>query len=319
MGAFRLSAYYAADQSRLSRRQFTGKTALDLHDPENGRAIVAIGDIGLMSLAYVRSTGHDVIVSELQRPNLLVVVSGALTTANENTRFESADRPWLLTGRGTRETTVVPTTQDAYEAYVLSMPPQFLGHRLARVEARGGMIWGDAARAADGHLAQLTLALATQLTLSRDLAVDRRLADAWTTVLVEHLNGCLDTCLGVELPRMPDHVHELALRHVRAAEELIYDRPDEIGSIRDIARHVDVSERTLQTAFRKVRGVTPKQVLAQARLHRARRALLDRDGPRTVSEVCRLCGIEHHGRFSKQYKEAFGENPVATLNARRRR
>ncbi|MBY6200650.1 helix-turn-helix transcriptional regulator [Maritalea mobilis] len=317
-GGFRLSADYGGDDSKLYRRQFTGKAVLDLHAPLTGRAVVAIGDIGLMSLAYIRSTGHDVILTELQRPNLLVVFSGKLDSRNQHMHCDSLDKPWLLTGRGTRQTRVTASRDTKYEAFVLSMPPQFLGPRLAQVEARGGMVWGTEARAEDLHLARLVMDLAAQVTLSGPPTLARNVADAWTTVVTDQINRCLDAQLGSDRSDLPDDIHELSLRHVRKAEELIYERPDEIGSIRDIARHVRVSERTLQAAFRKVRGATPTQVLGQARLHRARRALLDREGPATVSDVCRLCGIEHHGRFSQQYKDAFGENPVATLHARGR-
>ncbi len=143
------------------------------------------------------------------------------------------------------------------------------------------------------------------------------MADAWTKIVVEQVNACLDSYFGPAVREPFGQVHELSLTYVRKAEELIYERPGEIGSLRDIARHVGISERTLQTAFRKVRGATPTQVLSQARLHCARRALLDRNGPTTVSDVCQMYGIEHHGRFSKLYMEVFGEQPVATLSSRR--
>ena len=175
------------------------------------------------------------------------------------------------------------------------------------------------------HLARFTLARVTQLSLSAETGIEMHLADAWTTIVIKQLNDCLDECLGTDAaaPSEPSEPSEqaanLSFWHVRSAEQLIYERPSEISSLRDIALYVGISERTLQAAFRKVRGATPMQVLSQARLHCARRALLDRKGPKTVSDVCSMCGIEHHGRFSKLYKEAFGEHPVATLTSRETR
>ncbi|MDV7145844.1 helix-turn-helix transcriptional regulator [Tropicimonas sp. TH_r6] len=317
IGGFRLSSYYGNQKTKLSRRQFTGKATLTLHNPTGGEAAVAISDIGSLSLAYVRSTGHDVVLSELQRPNLLVPVKGTLASRNEHMRFERKDEPWILIGRGTRETTVLPDRDARYEAFVLSLPSQPLGDRLARMEARGGMVWGDMSRNADLHLARLTLALATQVSLTGAREIEKHLADAWTTLVIEQMNACLDTFLGPAAREPLGQEQDLCLTYVRKAEALIFERPDQIGSVRDIARHVGVSERTLQAAFRKVRGAPPMQVLSQARLHCARRALLDRNGPTTVSDVCLMCGIEHHGRFSKLYKDVFGENPVATLQSRR--
>lgn len=318
VGGFQLSAYYSGERSKLARRQFTGKATLNLHDPEDGEAAVAISDIASMSLAYVRSTGHDVALSELQMPNLLVPVTGTLSCRNAHMLFERKNEPWLLIGRGIRETTVLPAKNAGYQAFVLSIPPQLLGDRVKRVEARGGMVCGDVSRDDDLHLARLTLALAAQVCLSGSggTAMEPRLAKAWTTVIVEQMNACLDACLGTGVREPSDQGHDLSLIHVQRAEELMHERPNEIGSLRDVAQHVGVSERTLQAAFRKVRGATPTQVLSQARLQCARHALLHREGPNTVSEVCSMCGIEHHGRFSKLYKEAFGEYPVVTLASR---
>ena len=316
-GGFQLSSFYSGEFSKLSRRQFTGKAKLRLHDPMEGRAATAIGDVALLSLTYVRSTGHDVVLSELQRPNLLVPVTGTLSSRNEHMSFEHTDEPWVLIGRGARETTALPAKDNDYQALVLSIPPQLLGDRLARVEALGGMIWGDVWRDEDLHLARLMLALATQVSLSGERGMEGRLADAWTTVAVEQINDRLDACLGLGARKSSGLAQNLSAAHVRRAEELIHERPNVISSIRDIATYVGVSERTLQAAFRKFRGSTPTQALIQARLQCARRALLDPTGPNTVSDVCIMCGIEHHGRFSKLYREAFGEYPIKTLTLRR--
>lgn len=319
VGGFQLSSIYSGNFSQLSRRQFTGKATIDLHDPDNGQAAVAMADVGLMSLAYIRSTGHDVVLTEMQRPNLLVVLAGKLMSRNEQTRVECNSEPWVLFGRGKRKTRVIPPSGADYEAFVLSLPPSFLGSGLTSLEAAGGIIAGDASVEDDVQLARLMRAIGSQLTLLRKTDLDRRLAEAWTAILVEQLNRCVATRVGAVGRDMPDDVHELTLSHVLRAEKMIYERPDEVAGVQDIAHHIGVSERTLQAAFRKVRSATPTQVLARAKLHRARRALLDPAGPDSVSSVCRMCGVEHHGRFSKVYKEAFGESPVATLNSRRAR
>lgn len=319
IGGFRISSHYFGQQSKLMRRQFTGKATLRLHDEINGEATVAISDIALLSLAYIRSTGHDVALSELQKPNLLVPVSGKLVSRNGQLVFTLKQEPWLFFGRGKRETNTFPGREGFYEAFVLSLPPQLVGDRLNRVEAQGGMLWGDASKEKDLHLAHLTLALATQMVLSAGATLENGLADAWSRVVVEQINDCIDTCLGLDSSRGHESNPDPAIIHVQKAEELINGRPHMISGLRDIAVHVGVSERTLQTAFRKVRGDTPMQALSQARLQCARRALVDCEGPKTVSDVCLMCGIEHHGRFSKQYREAFGENPLATLNSRRNR
>ncbi len=316
LGCFQLSSFYSGPDSRLSRRQFTGRADLRLHIPKDGEADVAVGVVGLMSLAYVRSTGHDVVVPELQRPNLLVPVAGTLSSRNGHTSFALDGNPWVLFGRGTRETTVHSENGPPYQAFVLSMPTQYLGNRLASVEERGGMIWGSPATGNDVHLVRLVLALATQMALSGKLGTETRVADAWTTLIIAQLNACLDVTLGSRVPERPRRPADGASLYVRRAEDLIANHLSEISSLRDIAMQVGISERTLQAAFRKIRGATPSQILSQERLQCARRALLDPDGPDTVSEACAACGIQHHSRFSKLYREAFGEYPLATLSAR---
>lgn len=168
-------------------------------------------------------------------------------------------------------------------------------------------------------MAHLTLMLAAELSLTPEGAMSRTAAEAWKTLLVDGLTARLDARLGPDAADPPDRPTLLAQVHVQKAEAFIEARPDEIDGVRDIAGHVGVSERTLQSAFRRLRGATPTQVLTQANLHRARRALLAREGHATVAAVCRMCGIEHHGRFSRRYWDTFGESPVETLTARRTR
>lgn len=315
-GGFQLSSFYSGKRSQLWRRQFTGKAAIRLHDPTAGEAAVAIADLNHMSLAYIRSTGHEVLVSEPHRPNLLVAVTGTLSSRLNERQFVRTTEPWVLFGRGHRETSVFAGKNAPYQALVLSMPPDALGDRLTRLEARGGIVAGNAPKDDDRHLAQLMLALATQIALSAEFSAKTKLSDAWTTILVEQINRCLDMILHPDEAKRSDRAKDPSLVYVRSAEELIFKQASEFRSVKDIAHQVGVSERTLQLAFRKIRGTTPSHILSQARLHCARRALLDRKGPDTVSGVCSLCGIEHHGRFSRLYKEAFGEHPVATLKAR---
>lgn len=317
VGAFQLSAYYDKHSAKLSRRQFSGKADLYLHDSRNGFAAVAIGDVGMMSLAYVRSTGHDVLLAEPQRLNLLVPVAGTLSSENENEKYVHTSEPWVLFGRGSRKTTVKRTGYDDYEAFVLSVPPDCVGEGLQSLEQQGGMLPADPSNMRHWHLAELTRALATQVCISEESTIKRHLADAWTTLLYEELSACLETHFRAETEvPSPVEITDAASRYVRAAEAIIYDPTIDILSPRDIAQRLSISERTLQTAFRKVRGVTPIQVVSAAKLHRARQALLDPAGPETVAGVCRMCGIDHHGRFSNSYKQVFGELPSVTLNSR---
>ncbi len=75
-----------------------------------------------------------------------------------------------------------------------------------------------------------------------------------------------------------------------------------------------VPHRTLQQAFHAIVGVGPCRYARMLRLHFARRALSSGAMmSRSVTDVGLSCGFEHLGRFSKYYRDFFGESPSETL------
>jgi len=82
----------------------------------------------------------------------------------------------------------------------------------------------------------------------------------------------------------------------------------------DLCRAAAVSERTLRNAFRKVHGVSPYRYLRGFRMTQARQALMSAGSKRgTVTEVAMQFGFLELGRFSVDYRSAFGECPSVTL------
>lgn len=97
-------------------------------------------------------------------------------------------------------------------------------------------------------------------------------------------------------------------------EELLQNDRGEQLHVDDLCRAAAVSERTLRNAFRKIHGVSPYRYLRGFRMTQARQALLSagsRHG--TVTEVAMQFGFLELGRFSVDYRSAFGECPSATL------
>jgi transcriptional regulator GlxA family with amidase domain len=97
-------------------------------------------------------------------------------------------------------------------------------------------------------------------------------------------------------------------------EELLQNDRGEQLHVDDLCRAAAVSERTLRSAFRKVHGVSPYRYLRGFRMTQARQALMSA-GPRhgTVTEVAMQFGFLELGRFSVDYRSAFGECPSETL------
>jgi transcriptional regulator GlxA family with amidase domain len=99
----------------------------------------------------------------------------------------------------------------------------------------------------------------------------------------------------------------------RIEELLRVDRGEQLH-VDDLCRAAAVSERTLRNAFRKVHGVSPYRYLRGFRMTQARQALMSAGARRgTVTEVAMQFGFLELGRFSVDYRSAFGECPSVTL------
>jgi AraC-like DNA-binding protein len=103
------------------------------------------------------------------------------------------------------------------------------------------------------------------------------------------------------LPR--DLVRALRWIDVRLAE------PVKIDTLATVA---GVPARTLQAHFTQYLGTTPLGWLRKTRLANARRQLLDPATSKNVTEIALANGFSQLGRFSVQYREAFGESPSDT-------
>lgn len=112
---------------------------------------------------------------------------------------------------------------------------------------------------------------------------------------------------------------ELALpaKYRRAYRYLVsqMDRAD--LSVREIADHIGVSERAVQSAFRMHLGMTPVEVLRRCRVERIRDDLLSAEGcGPTVIETAARWGIRNRSTLVSSYRKHFRETPADTLARR---
>ncbi|WP_242088917.1 AraC family transcriptional regulator [Curtobacterium sp. DN_7.5] len=98
---------------------------------------------------------------------------------------------------------------------------------------------------------------------------------------------------------------------VRFIEEHAAERP----SVTRIAAACGLSERGLQEVFARTMGTTPRRFLRDHRLDRARDELLQADDP-SVGMVANHWGFTNPGRFARDYRERFGEDPATTRRDR---
>lgn len=111
---------------------------------------------------------------------------------------------------------------------------------------------------------------------------------------------------------------DLPEAHVRHIEAWIEANLAEPIGVEEMAGLVGVSSRSVQTAFRRLRGCTPMQYVQRRRLELARGFLQAPTPATTVTGVAVDCGMFHFGRFAAAYRALFGEKPSETLARSRR-
>jgi len=143
--------------------------------------------------------------------------------------------------------------------------------------------------------------------------VGRPERDAAQVELLEALLAAMRSAGTLE-PIGTERTRRTYSRIVRIAEDHVLSRVGERVQLSDLCRAADVSERTLESAFKEVVGLSPVAYLIRLRLHRVRAALLAAGpGSTRVSAEALKWGFWHFGEFSRAYKQCFGEAPSDTL------
>ncbi|PXX40872.1 MULTISPECIES: helix-turn-helix transcriptional regulator [Burkholderia] len=102
----------------------------------------------------------------------------------------------------------------------------------------------------------------------------------------------------------------------RRAYRYLMERLDQRDlSVREIAAHIDVTERALQAAFKTFLGLSPSQLIRRQRMERIRGELLS-EGPRAASvlEIANRWGIQHRSTLVNGYRRMFDEAPSQTFD-----
>ena len=89
---------------------------------------------------------------------------------------------------------------------------------------------------------------------------------------------------------------------------------EETMTIKSITEQFKTSDKTLQTSFKSLFGITPKRFIDLLKLNRAHEDLQLADIQTTnVSDIASKWGFSHFGRFAKEHKALFGVLPSETL------
>lgn len=99
-----------------------------------------------------------------------------------------------------------------------------------------------------------------------------------------------------------------------AAELYIAEFGNNEIAIPELCSVANVSERTLEYAFRERYNLTPKQYTLIHRMNNVRKHLRNASPNKgTITEIARLHDFFHMGQFSTDYKKLFAELPSETL------
>jgi AraC-like DNA-binding protein len=89
---------------------------------------------------------------------------------------------------------------------------------------------------------------------------------------------------------------------------------EETITIQSITEQFKISDKTLETSFKSLFGITPKRFKYLLRLNHAHKDLQFADAQMTnVSDIASKWGFSNFGRFAKDYKALFGPLPSETL------
>ena len=101
---------------------------------------------------------------------------------------------------------------------------------------------------------------------------------------------------------------------LQAAENYIAESVSGEITIPELCLAVNVSERTLEYAFRERYKLTPKRYILMHRMNSVRKQLRKANPKEcTVSGIARQYGFWHMGQFGTDYKKLFAELPSETL------
>ena len=207
-----------------------------------------------------------------------------------------------------------------YESIALLVPPQVLHEHLALRRIKEDFelpenveFWNP-----DTTVARHLFELGKRITETAEKSPDIFNEDHWARygAQVEYMDSLFTTIESCDLSEFAnsDKKGKSYSQIVRKCEGYTLNLDGRRPYLSELCETANVSERTLQYAFRDMLGMSPLTYLHRLRLHRARDELRNaKSGSTTVTDVAMNWGFWHFGDFSRAYKNCFDESPSSTL------
>lgn len=104
------------------------------------------------------------------------------------------------------------------------------------------------------------------------------------------------------------HLPRAQAEALARAVDALHARHAEPLSVRDLARHADLSVSSFERQIKRVYGLTPTQLLTRVRLDSATHLL--RHTAKPVAEIAVECGYFDHSAFTRTFKTVVGLTPT---------
>ena len=117
----------------------------------------------------------------------------------------------------------------------------------------------------------------------------------------------------VTTTRKPTLSNAKRYKIAKAARDLIVDHLAPHPTILELCSLLNISQRTLEYAFRSVYAVSPKKFIKTKRLIAVHKDLKGSTRDRRISDVAMNYGFSELGYFARDYRAMFGELPSDTL------
>jgi AraC-like DNA-binding protein len=296
-----------------------GANRAEVKDPTNFRAqgnLVQLQNIGLIYGGA--STGASAEYPEADRFRLLTAVKGNGHAAiGKNAIAVDADQSCIVSP-GQR---VVLATEASHIWFNLRIDPGAFERKLACLlgaPPKGMLEFAPAVNRNSPRFQQLWRLirfLSEQLDATSEPLPHLVLRELEQAVLVAFLSVNRHTFSDL----LEREANETVPSHVRRVEEFIEAHWDRAIKIEDLAEAAGVGARAIFKAFQQTRGYSPMAFARTIRLKQARK-ILSLGSPKTsVTSVAFICGFGNLGHFARDYRQAFGELPSATLARAARR
>lgn len=318
MSSFKTVASYENNSQRAyGQGLFAGPDVFRLAEARNSRATVAKCMIENLVFGEVRSTGHEVEVNEPFGISIVVPLKGTLVSETHSETHKAVGQSQgLLFSPNRRRTRVVAPTNGDFVGMPVIVPISEIAQAAERMGVPPSQVrraksfsieFGQQSLQSSEALLNLCMGLRSEIAHgSRRLNLPGAHTQ-WRNIIAEKVVEMLDEAGVLRLPRVAQHSTEG--RHVDRAMEYMRAQYFNIVLISEVAEACNVSSRTLELAFKREMGLTPMQVLTTFRLDEAYATLRNPDNDTTVTDVALACGFRHLGRFSRVYRDRFGEMP----------